>query len=103
MYIKDTDHWRLVNLLGFVKKLSEGKEELRDAFEEINVILNKKVLRVRDGFVTPDDMVWWRSKNGPVLVQASRDWCNIRDYPQFYQIEEPKVYNKIAYEDEDEG
>lgn len=58
-----------------------------------------ETLPVCDGVVTRNCMVWWKSVTGPQLVRADENthWYNIKHYPQFYQLAEPKVKH-IVYE-----
>ena len=48
---------------------------------------------VRDGRVTKTTKVWWRSAEGPELVEAGHPnhWRNIELYPDSYQLARPKV------------
>lgn len=46
-------------------------------------------LPVRDGYVNSASKVWWRSVDGPELVDAIYDWKNIREFPEHYQLKEP--------------
>jgi hypothetical protein len=56
-------------------------------------------LPVRDGRVTRDSMVWWRSVDGPERIKAgdAAHWANIYHCPDVYQIAEP-IY-RIVYSD----
>jgi len=56
-------------------------------------------LPVRDGRVTKTTKVWWRSSEGPELVEAGHPshWCNIELYPGSYQLVRPKV--NLQYKD----
>lgn len=62
--------------------------------EELEVIFGIKrvegVLQVRDGYVTPNDMVWWRCVDGPVQVAVRTHSGNIKENPEYYQIKRPK-------------
>lgn len=57
---------------------------------KFNYDICKDVLPVSDGCVCEESMVWWKSEIGPVHVKASDDWCNIKDYPNFYSVKEPR-------------
>lgn len=50
---------------------------------------------VSDGAITPDCMVWWKSEDGPVHGLAREHEENIKDFPEFYSIAEPKY--KVTY------
>lgn len=56
-------------------------------------------LPVRDGRVTKTTKVWWRSAEGPELVEAGHPdhWRNIELYPGSYQLARPKV--DLQYKD----
>lgn len=51
----------------------------------------RQSLPVRDGKVFKGDRVWWRSVDGPELVDATADWANILAHPDLYQLERPKT------------
>ncbi len=74
-----------------------------EQLQELSTIFGLKkvedVLPVRDGFVTKETMVWWRRKDGPILVKAgdSVHWNNIKNYPHVYQLKQPNV--RVEYED----
>lgn len=50
-----------------------------------------ETLPVRDGIVTKEDKVWWRCSSGPQLITAENDWRNIKEFPEIYSLNEPKV------------
>lgn len=56
-------------------------------------------LPVRDGRVAKTTKVWWRSAEGPDLVEAGHPnhWRNIELYPGSYQLARPKV--NLQYKD----
>ena len=58
-----------------------------------------EILPVRDGHVTKTTKVWWRSDDGPELVEAGdpEHWRNIERYPGSYQLARPKI--NIQYKD----
>ncbi len=74
-----------------------------EQLQELSTLFGMKkvedVLPVRDGFVTKETMVWWRHKNGPILVKAGdlANWDNIKNCPHFYQLKQPNV--RVEYED----
>lgn len=57
----------------------------------------EETLPVRDGVVTKNTMVWWRAEHGPQRVTAGKDWQNILEYPDLYQLKEPST--RITYLD----
>lgn len=48
-----------------------------------------ETLEVRDGSVTQNSVVWWRSKEGPKLVKAGYRWSDIKECPYAYQLAAP--------------
>jgi hypothetical protein len=67
--------------------------------ERIFDIKRAGTIKVRDGYIKPGDMVWWRGEEGPERVNSNSSGHahNILNYPQVYQIAEPK--RKTVYED----
>jgi len=53
------------------------------------------LLKVSDGYVTLRDKVWWHSEAGPKHQEVIFHSGNIKSYPQFYSIKEPKT--KVTY------
>ena len=70
-------------------------EEQIKELETIFGLKHIESLPVRDGIITRNQKLWWRSKNGPELVSAENHWLNINDNPDLYQLNQPK----IKYED----
>ena len=72
-----------------------------DQLKELEAIFNLKrneTLPVRDGRVSRNSKVWWRSAEGPVFIEQAGDhWGNIEAYPNAYQLSKPKVI--IQYKD----
>jgi hypothetical protein len=69
------------------------------SLDKIN-LSSKEYATIRDGnVIKKGDSVWWRSSNGPELVISSKDthWDNIKNYPDLYQLTEPKT--EIIYLD----
>jgi hypothetical protein len=69
------------------------------SLDKIN-LSSKEYATIRDGnVIKKGDSVWWRSSNGPELVISSKDnhWGNIKNYPDLYQLTEPKT--EIIYLD----
>ncbi len=58
---------------------------------------NDVVLFVRDGIAGKCQDVWWWSDEGPIKTTVDADWVNIRRYPEFYSIKEPKVVDTPYY------
>ena len=58
----------------------------------------KSDFKVRDGYVGIDDMVWWHCSCGPEHVKVSSHVVNIKNYPEYYSIEEPAYTIKYSYE-----
>jgi hypothetical protein len=69
------------------------KEELIELATVFNLKLDDEVLPVRDGYVRKGQMVWWRANTGPEHVKSTGagHWANIRNYPNAYQLEKPKL------------
>ncbi len=69
------------------------QEELLELATVFNLKLDDEVLPVRDGYVRKGQMVWWRANTGPEHVKSTHDghWNNIKNYPEFYQLEKPKL------------
>lgn len=44
---------------------------------------------VRDGVVKADEKVWWLGESGPEFVLAGKEFRNIVDYPDCYQVAKP--------------
>lgn len=63
------------------------------------VRIEPESLPVRDGRVCKTDMVWWRHMDEPEHVRAGsgNHWDNIREFPDYYQIEKPRM--RMTYED----
>ena len=53
---------------------------------------------VRDGYVTIDDKVWWRCETGPEHVEVRKHIHNLKEFPQAYQLAQPRT--KITYLEE---
>lgn len=75
------------------------EEQLQELATIFGLTRQDDILHVRDGFVTKETMVWWRRKNGPILVKAGDldNWNNIKNYPHVYQLKQPNV--RVEYED----
>jgi hypothetical protein len=73
-------------------------DEQLDQIAQVFNLNRKATIKVRDGFIAPDDMVWWWSENRPEKVIASRHLENIKEFPNVYSIKEPRT--KIIYLDE---
>jgi len=68
----------------------EEIEELSQVFG-IEVKFNQKdYFKVRDGYVSLDDMVWWHGNEGPEYDKVSVQIENIKSYPEYYSIEKPE-------------
>jgi hypothetical protein len=67
--------------------------------ERIFDIKRVATIKVRDGYIKPGDMVWWRCEYGPEHVHSMADthMANILAFPHVYQIAEPKT--KVTYVD----
>lgn len=74
------------------------EDDLKQIAEIFNLTYTpKERLRVTDGYVTEDDMVWWHAAGGPehTLAGASSHLANIRNFPDIYSIKKP--YYRIEY------
>ena len=56
-------------------------------------------IKIRDGLVSPRDVVWWRSEGGPYTIRLSdlEDIAKAKEYPELYQLTEPEY--TIQYKD----
>jgi hypothetical protein len=73
-------------------------EQLQELEIRYGLVPLKEVLPVRDGVVTKDMQVWWRSGTGPVYEDAEYHWDNIKNNPDLYQLKSP-VVAFITYQD----
>ena len=55
----------------------------------------QKAIKVRDGFVSTEDKVWWHCADGLELVLVDDHIWNIEDYPRLYSINKPE-YRKVT-------
>ena len=77
------------------------KEEIEELSQVFGIEIKssvEEILKVRDGCVSIDDMVWWHYNCGPELVKVSDHVENIKRYPDYYSIEEPAYTIKYIYE-----
>ncbi len=75
-----------------------GVIELAAALEKIRPADKPEILPVRDGEVTRDMTIFYRSPTGPQVIFASHHWHAIEKSPEDYSIGVPKVA-AILYED----
>lgn len=61
-------------------------------------LTQKEFFPVRDGVVTLEDKVWWRCETGPEHVQVRAHLHNLKEFPNAYQLAQPKT--KIVYLEE---
>ena len=63
-------------------------EQLQELEERFNL---RPKTKVRDGFISRGDFVWWRGECGPEHVSSSNGshWGNMLEYPNVYQIAKP--------------
>lgn len=73
------------------------EEQLQELVAIFGLKRQGDVLPVRDGFVSHNSTVWWRSENGPECLVAILHWENIRQYPKSYQLQRPAT--KTVYKD----
>ena len=75
----------------------EEIEELSQVFGiEIKSNLEEK-FKVLDGYISIEDMVWWHSNEGPKYGKAGPQIENIKEYPEYYSIEEPEYTIEYIY------
>ena len=73
------------------------EEQLKE-LETVFDLKRNETLPVRDGRVNRDSKVWWRSLDGPVLIEAAFDhWDTIKSHPNAYQVTKPTII--IQYKD----
>lgn len=72
--------------------------EQLDQIAQVFHLDRKATIKVRDGFVSPDDVVWWWCENGPQKVSVSIHMDNIKEFPNVYSIKEPRT--KVQYVEE---
>ena len=70
-------------------------DEQLDQIAQVFNLNRRAIIKVRDGFVAPDDAVWWWCETGPQRVTASLHITNIKEFPNVYSIKEPQT--KIIY------
>lgn len=70
---------------------------------DIDVSSDVDVYKVRDGYVSIGDKVWWRSAQGPVQVDFVESnlqhFENIKNSPNYYQVSEPTFQISYIYQD----
>lgn len=69
--------------------------EQLDQIAQVFGIQRKATIKIRDGYVSLTDKVWWRSADGPQQVVAGNHLINIGEYPGLYSIQKPEI--KITY------
>lgn len=79
--------------------IKQFTEEQLAELEQLYGLKRVGTIKVRDGYIKPGDMVWWRASGGPAYVNSTEGshGTNIIEFPNFYQIAEPK--RKTVYED----
>lgn len=79
---------------------NEQKEFLKEIYN-IDISGAENTYKVRDGYVTVGDTVWWRASTGPVQVifteENSPHFENIKANPDLYQIATPQYVTSINY------
>lgn len=73
------------------------EEQLKELETLFDLKRTQEVLPVRDGVVIKNQKVWWRGEDGPQHVLAEKEWANIREFPNLYQLAEPRV--QVIYVD----
>lgn len=68
-----------------------SSEEMDQLQKVIDFSARQDIARVRDGLINKTDSIWWRNSNGPIKKTAAEHWDNIKEFPEFYQIAEPKT------------
>lgn len=74
-------------------------DEQLDQIAQVFGIKRKATIKVRDGFVETDDVVWWWCESGPQRVSTSNHLSNIKEFPNAYSIKEPRT--KVIYIDKE--
>ncbi|MNK14273.1 hypothetical protein D3C87_323730 [compost metagenome] len=75
------------------------KEDLEQIATTFGLTIPEEKFKVKDGFVTQNESIWWHSSHGPEQVTvATRDHRqNVLSYPDCYSIRKP--YYKVEYLD----
>lgn len=73
------------------------EEQLKELETLYGLVRAPNVLTISDGIVKPENKVWWKCEDGPILVTAKHDWDNIKEYPELYSHAKPAI--KITYVD----
>lgn len=87
------------------RTISQIEQLSPEDFKSLEQYLEKRkgtssvLFKVRDGWVTADQQVWWWSEEGPQACNAGDlDHArNMREYPDVYSIKEPSY--RIVYEE----
>ena len=77
------------------------KEQIEELSQVFGIEIKSSVeemLKIRDGYVSLDDMVWWHGEEGPKYDKVSIQIENIKRYPEYYSIEKPAYTVKYSYE-----
>ena len=76
----------------------------KDQIEELSQVFGieiksnvEEMLKVSDGYVSIGDMVWWHSDEGPKYEKVGGQIENIKKYPEYYSIEEPRYNIEYIY------
>lgn len=77
------------------QKITFSSEQIKYLQEVFQIDVTQEVLPVKDGFVKKGDTIWWECEDGPEEVKAEKDWDNIKEFPQYYSIKEPRY--RIVY------
>ena len=76
------------------------KEQIEELSQVFGIEIKPSVegmFKVRDGYVSIDDMVWWHSNEGPEYDRVLTQIENIKKYPEYYSIEKPEYTVKYIY------
>ena len=75
------------------------QEQIAELESIFGIKRQDETLPVRDGVVSKESIVWWRCDKGPETRIAKQCWENIREYPEYYQIEKPVFLQTVVYLD----
>lgn len=73
-------------------------DEQRLYLNKVYGINLKEQFKVRDGYVSAGNNVWWRNEYAPEIVSVDEHKVNIRKHPKFYSVQRPA--GKFHYEED---
>ena len=76
------------------------KEQIEELSQVFGLDIKSSVeemFKVRDGYVSIGDMVWWHSEDGPKYDKVCTQVRNIKKYPEYYSINKPEYAIEYIY------